>query len=103
MSYLTLTLLFLLTFILYKILMRMYRQFYRVWYYTKQGIPFCSPHYPILGNQLALQGFKTSDKMDDFLPYFKLVWQQFGKKPPGIVGFGTYDVPYLLVSDPVVI
>src|SRR5438876_572344 len=56
---------------LFNIGKRVYIQYFRLNFYKKQGIPYCTPMYPIVGNQIKMSQIITTRMKEAFSKWDK--------------------------------
>ena len=86
--------------ILEMLLLRLPLQQYKLWYYSRQGVPFFRPVYPILSNFYQFVQLMRRKPKVEYSPFYPLVKEQFGSNPPGVVGAITFFNALLIINKP---
>eukprot|EP00347_Sterkiella_histriomuscorum_P011859 403370835 len=74
--------------------------FYKKWYYERQGIPFCLPVFPLVGSSIRIKELMKDDENSTFGPFYPLIKECFGTRPPPITGVMLLMKPLLLINSP---
>ncbi len=82
------------------LLIRSLSVLYKWWQYGYcQGMPFCKPVYPIVGSQLRTNRIMKDDKLSPIGPFFPIIREDFGERPPSVVCLMMLFKPMIVLND----